>query len=182
MSLRLALLRFAARRPLLALALVGGAVAAASGAAWSALSSPASPTASPAGEAADNPRLILGRVWFDQYPEKRTDDIQIWIFLGGGIGIWEKGSVYRASNDIFEFERQGDKIDMTFLHDKKRAQTKFTVHACDDKPPFDLCLDLADSPRGPKRWYGFDYGDDEAAHVPWSRAVRQAAEARAAAK
>src|SRR5271170_7214756 len=54
-----------------------------------------------------NPRAVLGRVWFDRYPEKAADEIQVWIWLGGGIGIHETGSYWRLSTDIFEFERQG---------------------------------------------------------------------------
>jgi hypothetical protein len=133
-------------------------------------------------EPAGNPRLVLGRVWFDRYPEKRTEEVQIFIFLAGGIGIYEKGSAWRASNDIFEFERQGDALRMTFLHDKKNADTKFTVRACDEKPPFDLCLDLQDSPRGPKRYYGFGDADEAARQIPWGQAMLKAAEGRAGAR
>jgi len=133
-------------------------------------------------EPAANPRLILGRVWFDRYPEKRTEDVQIFIFLGGGIGLYEKGSAWRSSYDVFEFERQGDALKMTFLHDKKNADTKFTISACEEKPPFDLCLDLVDSPRGPKRYYGFGDADEAARQIPWGQAMLKAAEGRAGAR
>lgn len=174
------LLAFAARRPFAGLAVLAGLAALA-------LAPVAGGVALLAGGGAEeapaaNPRLILGRVWFDKYPEKRTEDVKILIFLAGGIGIYESGSAYRSSFDIFEFERQGDKVSLTFLHDKKSAETRFTVAACDEKPPFDLCLDLADSPRGPKRYYGFGDEDDMARRVPWGRAVLKAAESRAAAR
>lgn len=173
------LLSFAARRPFVALALlaslalapVAGGVALLAGAWGGAEEAPAG-----------SPRLILGRVWFDKYPEKRTEDVKILIFLAGGIGIYESGSAYRSSFDLFEFERQGDKVSLTFLHDRKSAETRFTVAACDERPPFDLCLDLADSPRGPKRYYGFGDEDDMARGVPWGRAMLKAAESRAAAR
>src|SRR5689334_19824464 len=132
MRLARRLLAFAARRPLLALLLVALVVF------FALRRGSGDDGASPED---GNPRQILGRVWFDQYPEKRTDSIQIFIFLGGGIGIYETGSVWRSSFDIFDFERQGNKVNMTFLHDKKTAETKFKIAACDDKPPFDLCLD-----------------------------------------
>lgn len=127
---------------------------------------------------AKDPRQILGRLWFDQYPANRRDDIQFFIFLGGGIGLYEKGSAYRWADDIFEFERQRDVVTMTFLHDKKTARVKFEITKCDDKPPFDLCLTFDDSPRGPKRYYTFADEDDMAARLPWSRAALRAAEAR----
>lgn len=169
MSLRKSLLAFAARRPLLAIALTVGGVAAVA----SALGSGASPGA------AGNPRLVLSRVWFDKLPEKRADVIQIWIFLAGGLGIYERGSSYQFSGELAEFERSGDKLHLTFLQDKKAIDTTFTVTACDEKPPFDLCLDFKDSPKGPKRLYGFGDEDDMARAVPWGKAMMRAAEGRA---
>jgi hypothetical protein len=130
-------------------------------------------------EVADNPRAVLGRVWFDQFPEKTTDATQVWIWLGGGIGIHESGSFWRSAFDIFEFERQGDKLSMTYLQDKKTAETRFKLSRCDDKPPFDLCLDLTTALGGRTRYYGFSRGDDEAAQVPWSRSMLRSAMARA---
>jgi len=176
--MRRRMLAFAVRHPLavlfaLLLTLVGGAGAV--------VAASVGGDAEEAEEAA-NPRLILGRVWFDKYPEKRNEEVQVWIFLGGGIGIFESGSAFRSSFDVFEFERQGDKVSLSFLHDKKSAETKFVVRACDDKPPFDLCLDLMDSPRGPKRYYGFGDAEDMARSVPWGQAVLRAAEGRAGAR
>lgn len=173
MSLRLRLLKLAARRPLLALALV---------AATPVLAISAVAASHHAAEPLGNPRAVLGRVWFDRYPEKATDEVQIWIWFGGGIGIHDTGSVFRQATDVFEFERQGDKLSMVYLQDKKTAETRFSITACDEKPPFDLCLDLTNSLGGLKRYYGFGSVDDMASRIPWSKSVLRAAEARAAAK
>lgn len=127
------------------------------------------------------PRDLLNRLWFDKLPEKRTDEITIALFFGGGIGLFESGSAYRSSFEVFEFERKATELDLVLLHDKKRAQVKYTVRACDDTPPFDLCLELEGSPRGPKKLYGFAYGEDEAAKVPWSRDIKAGALARSKA-
>lgn len=174
--MKLTILRFAARRPLLALLVVAVMAALAVAGAGRALSGGAevSPDA--------NPRLVLGRVWFDAYPEKATDDVQIWIWLGGGVGLYESGSVWRSSMDFFEFERRGDRLDITFFQDKKRFESKFAVAACDEKPPFDLCLTLDDPPRGPKKYYAFGSDEDLARGIPWAVAVKRAAEARAAGR
>jgi hypothetical protein len=126
-----------------------------------------------------NPRAVLGRVWFDHYPEKATDESQVWIWFAGGVGIHETGSFWRSSMEFFEFERQGDKLSMTYLQDKKTAETRVTITACDEKPPFDLCLDLTSALGGRKRYYGFGDLDDMAARIPWSTSVLRAAEARA---
>ncbi len=171
-AMLLRLLKLAARRPLAALALVCAVplllIAAALG-------------ARDGGDRASlsNPRAVLGRVWFDRYPEKATDVVQVWIWFGGGIGIHETGSYWRLATDLFEFERQGDKLSMVYLQDKKTVETRVKITPCDEKPPFDLCLDLTDALGGRTRYYGFGDLDDMAARVPWSRGVLRAAEARA---
>ncbi|HEY4122935.1 MAG TPA: hypothetical protein VGM56_33955 [Byssovorax sp.] len=174
--LTLRALRAAARRPLVALALVVALPAAVSFVASARHGSAPAPV-----DAAANERQILGRVWFDKYPEKSTDVVEIWIWLGGGIGVHERGSSWRLWSDLFEFERQGDKLTMSALQDKKETVRRFTVAKCDDAPaPFDLCLTLDEKLGGQKRYYGFSYDDDMDAHVPWARSVKKAAEARAA--
>lgn len=132
-------------------------------------------------EADAAPRLLLSRVWFDKLPEKRTDPIDIWIFFGGGIGLHETGSSYRFVFDLFEFERQGSKIDARYLHDKKRFKTGFQVRKCDDHQPFDLCLTLQEIDGKKVELYGFGYDDDMERAVPGSRATLEAAKVRAAA-
>lgn len=177
MTLRLRLLRVAAARPLLA----SGLAVAAAASVVAGVAATAAPRAEEA-PAAD-PRLVLGRVWLDRYPEKRTDDVDLWIFLGGGIGIFEHGSVWRSSTDFFEFERQGDRLLIRFLHDKKKAETKFTITPCQDRPPeFDLCLTLDESPRGRKRYYSWGSEQEMERRLPWGRALLRAAESRAAGK
>lgn len=128
---------------------------------------------------AKDPRLVLGRVWLDHLPSGARDDRELWVFLGGGIGIHEKGSWFRSTLEIFDFERQGSSLAITFLHDKSKARTKFTVTSCDDKPPFKLCLVLDDPPRGPKKLYSFADEDDMDRAAPWARDEVKVAEAKA---
>lgn len=180
--MKLTLLRFFARRPLAlaALAAAGalGAAAALGAATLRSTDDRGSPGAGALDGSQDNPRKILGRGWFDTWPEKRRDNVRFFFFGGGGIGIYEEGSSYRYAVDVFELERQNDRLSITFLQDGKKTETTFKITPCDEKPPFDLCLDLADSPRGPKRYYGFDDDDDYAAKAPWADAMLRDAEAR----
>jgi hypothetical protein len=133
----------------------------------------------PQADTAGDPRLVLGRIWFDRLPKSRTEDVTVGIWFGGGIGLYDTGSAWRSTIDIFEFERRGDALDMTFLHDKKKSSVKFKITRCDEKPPFDLCLDLDNPPRGPKRLYGFSREDEGASKVPWSRDLFRAHQTRA---
>lgn len=125
-------------------------------------------------------RLLLNRVWFDRLPEGPRDDLGVWIWLAGGIGIYQRGSAYRASFELFEFERQGHAVSMTFLHDQEQASTDFRIEECDEQPPFDLCLTLLTAPRERNRYYSFGAHEDMVEHVPWSRRILAAARAHAA--
>ncbi len=167
------LLKLAARRPLLALGLAVATPLGLAAGALGALSS--GQTADSAG----SPRAVLGRVWFDRYPDKATDEVQVWIWFGGGVGIHETGSYFRMNYDVFEFERQGDKLSMVYLQDRKTAETRIKVSSCTEKAPFDLCLDLTDALGGRTRYYGFGDLDDMASRIPWSKGVLRSAEARA---
>jgi hypothetical protein len=130
---------------------------------------------------AKDPRQVLSRPWFDHYPKSRNEEIDLWWFSSAGIGVHERGSVWRSAIDFFDFERQSSKLEVTFLHDKKKQSVSFEVVACEDKPPFDLCLDVKEPLRGKKRFYSFAYDDEMDSHVPWARAWRSSAEARSRA-
>jgi hypothetical protein len=150
------------------------------------LLTPSRPAAVDAGAAGDDieaadplqPRAILNRVWFDKYPEKPRDTTHLWIFLGGGVAFYERGSYYRVAMEIFDFERQGDRMVITSLQDKKSVATPFKIERCDQEP-FDLCLTVETPARGPKTLYGFSHRGDQDAHAPSATAFQRAAEARA---
>jgi len=128
---------------------------------------------------AKDPRLVLRRPWFDRLPKKRTDEIELWIFFGGGFGLHDKGSMWRSTVDFFDFERRGSTVDIVFLQDKKKQVAPFEIVECHDKPPFDLCLDVKDPLRGKTRLWSWDDDADMDAAVPWAREWRASAETRA---
>lgn len=176
--MKLRLLRFFARRPLALLALGAATFVGAAAVIGTIAIRPAGDGHARA-DAPPNPRAILNRGWYDSYPRKRTDVVKFIAFYGGGFGVYEEGSAYRVSYEVFELERQNDKMWFRFLQDGKTAESKFTITRCDEKSPFDLCLDIPDTPRGPKRFYGFDWGEDFAARIPWGPQMLVAAEAHA---
>jgi hypothetical protein len=178
---KLAMLRLAARHPLAVLLLLAAVVVQLGviGIRWVTSRAPAAAASAAPAVAQISPRAVLNRVWFDRYPHKATDEIKLWLFLAGGLGIYQQGSAYRASNDVFDFERSGSAIDLMFMHDRERAQLRFQVTACDEQPPFTLCLDLPDAPRGPRRYYGFGDDEDMERHIPWGRKLLRAARSHA---
>jgi hypothetical protein len=131
--------------------------------------------------AAKDPRQVLGRPWFDRFPTSPRDAIDLWWFSSAGIGVHERGSVWRGAVDFFDFERQSSRLHIQFLQDKQEQKVSFEVVACDDKPPFDVCLEVKESLRGRTRFYSFAYDDEMDAHLPWARQWRVSAEARSRA-
>lgn len=129
-------------------------------------------------EADAAPRMLLNRVWFDGLPERRSDAIDLWIFFAGGIALHENGSSYRGSFDVVEFERQGAKLEGKYLHDKKAFKTGFSVRACEEKPPFDLCLTLENVGGKKVELYGFGSEEEMEREAPGSKGFLQAARAR----
>lgn len=122
------------------------------------------------------PRQLLGRVWFDHYPESSRDQNSYAIFLAGGLGLTQDGSLWRSRQEIFDFERRGGQLDLELIQDGRRTTVGFTVESCDDRPPFDLCLTLDENPTGgPTRFYSFGDGEDFAEHLPWANDLVAAA-------
>jgi hypothetical protein len=111
----------------------------------------------------EDPTLIDGRVWLERRPEKHTDKVHATIFLTGyNIGLFDERSSYAGRHELFEFTRTGGDVKGLFPQSDKKFTINFVVRACDDAPPFDLCLDLSSNPwNGPKRYYGFRDPDAE---------------------
>lgn len=118
------------------------------------------------------PRAIIGKFWLDHYPKNAKDEVQYLIFAGSGYGISEKGSRWRGTYDTFEFERSGERLSMTWLHDGKKQKNRFSVSHCDAPPPFEICLELKKPVGGTKRYYSWDDPDDAAEHLSTERLQR----------
>ena len=111
------------------------------------------------------PRAVLGRYWFDRLPENERDSVLTYLFFGGGLAVREEGSYWRSTTEYFDLERRGAVLDLTSLHDGKKSSPTFRIEHCDEKPPFDLCL-LLEGGEGPRKLYGFSYGEDLARALP----------------
>lgn len=132
-------------------------------------------------EAADG-RGILGRGWFDSWPDSPTANANFLVFLAGGMGIHEAGSSYKFSLEVFELERRGKHLDITFLQDGTTIGVDFTIERCSDLPPFDACLRFQDPFRGPRTYYGFADDEEMTRRLPWTKGEIELAKSRAAAR
>lgn len=122
-------------------------------------------------------RMILSRGWFDKLPERPTDNFDLWIFFGGGIGLHEAGSRFRFNFDLFEFERAGSKLEGRYFQDKKQFKSSFTVKSCDGHEPFNLCLTIENMNGKKLELYGFGHDEEMEGAIPGSKARLAAAKA-----
>jgi hypothetical protein len=105
---------------------------------------------------AESPDLAVNRVWVDSQPEKYTDKVNAFLMVDyARVGVFQEASQWAGRFEIFEYRRQGAKVDLKFPQDGRTATAEYTVTACSELHPFDLCLDLAENPwGGPTRYYG----------------------------
>lgn len=116
---------------------------------------------------ADDPSLIRDRTWVDSKPVKYTDYVHGFIAMSYvPIGFFAKASAYDLRAERFDFNGKGGTLRIVFPQSGKSAELSYTVSACNELPPFDLCLDLAENPwGGPRRYYGLRNPEDEARHL-----------------
>jgi hypothetical protein len=113
--------------------------------------------------ASEDPSLLLDRAWIESKPQKYTDYVQAFFASSRSpIGVFSRASTYDYHFEVARFRRDRDKLALTFPQTEKQAEITFSIRACKDLPPFDLCLDLSANPwGGPKRYYGMREQDDE---------------------
>lgn len=131
----------------------------------------------------ENPALLLDRVWIDSEPTSYTDYIHAMIVLSDvPLGVFQKASAYQLSLEIFEFHREGSKVALRFPQTDKNKKFSFKITACNELPPYDLCLDLNKNPwGGPTRYYGVrDAGSEAELLGELPARLRSAARAAAA--
>jgi len=127
------------------------------------------------------PTELFGRFWLESMPDKPTEYLHGTFFLEEqSVGIFQRSSAYDFHFELFQYDRDGAKLKVTFPQSDRTAKLSYAVKTCNDLPPFDLCLTLTDNPwGGPHKYYGFRDEHDEATHLPGLRdaAVRQTARA-----
>lgn len=123
----------------------------------------------PSGE---DPSLVFDRLWIDSQPSKPTDYVNaVYLVPRPGIGVFQRSSTYDFHFERFDHQRDGQKLHVTFPQSGKASDLTFTVTACKDLPPFDLCLDLSQNPwSGPRRYHGMREQDDDDAALRRLRA------------
>ncbi len=123
-------------------------------------------------DAAAGGRAVLGRLWFDRMPASPRDEENTWLFLAGGLALQFSGSEYRSTIELFDLERAKNRLELVTLQDDTTIRVTFEVKACDEKPPFNLCLRFSEPLRGNRVLYGFGSEDEAASRYGWFRDLR----------
>lgn len=138
------------------------------------------------GEARDQPpQKLFDRVWMEKVPDDPKDYLHgSYVLESQPFGLFQRSSAFDFHIELFQYDRDGNKLKLTFPQSEKQAKISYAIKSCDDMPPFDLCLTLSANPwGGPVKYYGFADLDDEAKALPGARealAPQVAAAARAA--
>jgi len=104
---------------------------------------------------AESPDLGVDRVWVDSQPERFTDKVHAFLMVDDlRLGIFQEASQWSGRFELFEYRREGAKVELRFPQDDRQASVEYTVTDCTDLHPYDLCLDLKENPwGGPTRYY-----------------------------
>ena len=118
------------------------------------------------GSSDDDPELIFDRTWLTPVPEGDREFLHAMIVIRAyDMGLFYKASRYRVEEELFELDHDARTLKMRFPQTGRRATVRYTVSACDDMPPFELCLDLNRNPwGGPRRYYAFRDDEDAEDH------------------
>jgi|GEM_PF-1008513 len=100
-------------------------------------------------------KMLIDRNWMDVWPESPDERLHVYRFVPSmGGGVYQDRTVFKGNFELFVFKTNGKKILFGLPETKQRVKTGFEIARVDGPKPFDLRLTLADSPRGPKVFYG----------------------------
>ena len=103
-------------------------------------------------------QLLLNRNWIDRVPQKVDDKLHVYRFVPSmGGGVFQDRTIFAGTFELFQFRQDGRTIEFDLLHTGERRASSFTIEPITPRRPgdVDLKLTLADSPRGPKVYYGW---------------------------
>ena len=94
-------------------------------------------------------QYLRGRYWLDRFPENRKQSFVYYVFAGRrDIGIHVRNaSTFKASYEYFAFRDNSGKLSFQFLHDDRKADTKYVIEQIQPTGRFNLKLTLYSDPQ-----------------------------------
>lgn len=106
------------------------------------------------GDGDDDPVTAVDRLWIERLPRSERDTINVFVSISDdSIGVFQAGSRWRGAYELFQFEANGDQLQIVYPQTGERERVTAKVSACGERGMMDYCLDLEGSSRGVKRYY-----------------------------
>ncbi|MBP6632256.1 MAG: hypothetical protein KBG28_06440 [Kofleriaceae bacterium] len=115
---------------------------------------------------ADAAALLTDRNWIDHMPRRKDERLHVYRFVPSmGGGVYQDRTVFRGEFELFTYKVERDRLSIRWPNDDRTTRTTFRIDRVDGPDPFDLRLTLADSPNGPRVYYGNSHEHDRTGAV-----------------
>ena len=122
----------------------------------------------PHGTSRDERVAVANRVWIERLPASDRDAVDALIVIDDedndlAAGVFQRSSVWQGRYEIFTFERDGDRLALTFPQTGTHETVQARARRCNERG-MDYCLELTGSSRGVTRYVskkGWELGDHD---------------------
>jgi hypothetical protein len=102
--------------------------------------------------AALDPSMALDRIWIDEMPKTRRDNVNLFIAVTDeSMGVFQSGSQLKGTYEIFNHEARGDELRVVYAQTGERESIRVRAWRCKERG-MDYCLELGGATRGVKRY------------------------------
>jgi hypothetical protein len=94
-------------------------------------------------------RYLKGRLWIDRFPQDRKQPFLVYYFDDSEpLGIHIRAySTYKRLSEYFSFASDSDRLSFTFLHDERKADSRYIIEEIKPEGRFNLKLTLVNDPQ-----------------------------------
>lgn len=99
--------------------------------------------------------LLEDRNWMDHWPTNESEKLHVYRFtpaMGGG--VYQDRTLFAGHFELFTYQVDGEHLTIQWPHSSEEDRMVFTVERVDGPEPFDLRLELTNSSRGPRSYFG----------------------------
>jgi hypothetical protein len=103
-------------------------------------------------DAVAEPTLAFDRIWIDRLPTRPKDNFHVFVAVTQEpIGVFQAGSQWKGTYEIFSYEVRGDELRLAFLQTGDKEKAKVRAWRCKEAG-MDYCLELTGASRGVRRY------------------------------
>jgi hypothetical protein len=127
------------------------------------------------GHATEPADLVVDRLWIDHMPTNGRDVVNVFMaFDSEAMGVFQKGSRWIGSYEMFHFELDGGQMRIAYPQTGKHELVKLRARSCDENQ-MDFCLEVEGATRGVKQYYsmeGWDFRSQKDAEAMLNRLTK----------